>query len=90
MAIALSEGENNIRLYFTPVGFNMGLLISGIGVVLCALWIIFRKRLDLLILKADKLCRLGVYVLLCGVLLVIYILPMIISAIGMIYNSINS
>ena len=89
MALKLEEGHNDIALSFLPKGFKEGALLTSGGLVALALYIIFRKKIAVLCERVDGVCRIGVYVLLCGVLLIVYILPFIISAIGNVYSLIN-
>ncbi|MCH5324720.1 MAG: YfhO family protein [Eubacterium sp.] len=83
MAIKLNEGDNDVRLYFTPQGFNVGLIVTLSGIVLCAVWLILRRRLDKALEKLDSICRVGVYVLTCGVLLAVYVAPTVLNILGM-------
>lgn len=89
MALKLEEGHNDIALSFLPKGLKEGILLTTGGLITLALYIIFRKKIAVLCEKADGVCRAGVYVLLCGVLLIVYILPFIISVIGNVYSFIN-
>ena len=82
MTIRLSEGENNIEFTFSPSGFRVGMLISVAGVVMLALWIIFRNKAEKIIAKTETLCRIGIYVLFSVVLAMIYLVPMILSITG--------
>lgn len=81
-AIKLKDGENNVRLYFTPRGFTAGAVITLAGIGLCVLWLIFRRRLSPVVMRLDGLCKAGIYVLTCAVLLIVYIAPMVISILG--------
>ena len=89
MALKLDDGHNDIALNFLPKGLKEGGLLTAGGLVALALYIIFRRKLEAIYAKCDGICRIGVYVLLCGVLLVIYILPLIISLVGNIYAAVN-
>lgn len=82
-AVKLKDGENNVRLYFTPRGFNIGLIITFAGTALFVLWLIFRNRLKKITDRLDGICRIGVYALCCAVLLVVYIAPLVINVLGM-------
>lgn len=89
MAIKLEEGNNDIAVSFCPKGLKQGVILSVGGLVALALYIIFRKKILPFAEKFDKVCRVGVYVLLVGVLAVIYVLPLIISVIGNVYSLVN-
>lgn len=82
MAIKLNKGENDISLSFMPKGLKEGAVLCLVGIVCLILYIIFRKKVDVIAQRFDGICRVGIYVLLCGVLLAVYILPMILSIIG--------
>lgn len=83
MAVKLNAGSNDVRLYFTPKNFDLGLIISICGVGLFVLWLLIRKKLSKLMLKIDGICRIGVYALTCAVLLIVYIAPTIINILGL-------
>ena len=89
MTIKLNKGENNIQFSFAPPGFKAGMLISFLGVILLALWLIFKTRLEKIIAKAENICRIGVYALLSVVLAVIYLVPMILCITGTIYDKLS-
>ena len=89
MALKLEEGHNDIALSFLPKGLKEGVLLTIGGLVALVLYIIFRKKIEVVCNRVDGVCRIGVYVLLCGVLLIVYILPFIISVIGNVYSFIN-
>ena len=89
MALKLEEGHNDIALSFLPKGLKEGVLLTIGGLVALVLYIIFRKKIEVVCNRVDSVCRIGVYVLLCGVLLIVYILPFIISVIGNVYSFIN-
>ena len=82
MAIRLDEGHNDIAISFMPKGLKEGTILCLVGIVCLVLYIIFRKKITGLELRLDGACRVGVYVLLSGVLLAVYILPLILSIIG--------
>lgn len=82
MAIRLSEGENGIEFAFSPSGFKAGVLISVAGVVMLALWIIFRNKAEKIIEKTETLCCIGIYALFSVVIAIIYLVPMILSIAG--------
>ena len=44
MAIPVSGGSHEIRVTYTPEGFKEGLIISGIGVLLLAVYLFFCKK----------------------------------------------
>ena len=89
MAIKLDEGHNDIAISFLPKGLKGGGILTVGGLVALALYVIFRKKLEAVYGKVEGICRIGVYALLCGVLLAVYILPLIISEIGNIYAAVN-
>ena len=89
MALKLEEGHNDIALSFLPKGFKEGVMLTTGGLVVLALYIIFRKKIAIMCDRVDGVCRIGVYALLCGVLLIVYILPFVISVIGNVYSFIN-
>lgn len=89
MALKLDEGHNDIAVSFLPKGLKEGGVLTVGGLVALALYIIFRRKLEAVYAKVDGICRIGVYALLCGVLSVVYILPLIISIIGNIYATVN-
>ena len=89
MALKLEEGHNDIALSFLPKGLKEGIILTSGGLVVLALYIIFRKKIAIMCDRVDGVCRIGVYALLCGVLLIVYILPFVISVIGNVYSFIN-
>ena len=83
-AIQLDGGENEISISFTAKGMKIGIVLTVTGLLLLLAWIFFSKKLTPLLLKLDGLCRIGVYVLSGGVLLAVYIIPMILNVAGII------
>lgn len=88
IGIPLSKGENNIKLSFTPPGWIIGLIVSiGTLVLLiafCVVLRIFKKKVQI----PGWICKLSnfaVYVVLAGVIVVLYVLPII----SMIKTTIN-
>ncbi len=82
-AFYLEAGENEISLTFTPSGFVLGALVSGIGVALCgvacALWIWKKKRVEI----PEVLENVSFYGLIAvgvAVVVVIYALPLVLAA----------
>ena len=82
MAVKLDKGENDISLSFSPKGLKEGAVLCLVGIVCLVLYIIFRKKVAVISQRFDGICRVGIYVLLCAVLLAVYVLPMILSIIG--------
>ncbi len=78
IAFDLAEGENTIEISFTPKGFKLGAVISGLGVILMVLYLKFRKRLKVSDSVAEKL-RLAVCFVSVAVMGLVYILPVILS-----------
>lgn len=83
MAIRLTDGENDIRFTMIPKGFIPGVVVSLVGTGLLVLWLAFRDKLKELIGKAEKISRIGVYILCGGVIVAVYILPLMLCFIGM-------
>ncbi len=86
MAVRLEEGNNDIAISFCPRGLKQGVILSCAGLVALVLYIVLRKRILAVAERLDGVCRVGVYILLAGVLAAVYVLPLIISIIGNIYS----
>ena len=44
LSLSLSEGENRITLDYTPPGWTVGLILSGIGLLLTAVFLLWGKK----------------------------------------------
>ncbi|MEG0660353.1 MAG: YfhO family protein [Anaerorhabdus sp.] len=44
IGIQLTEGDNNIEMYFIPSGFKLGVILSGLGFLLFIILIVMHKR----------------------------------------------
>lgn len=82
-AFYLEEGENQIKITFTPQGFWLGGVLSVIGLALCAaaivLWTVRKKEVSLPE-KADTVAYYGVLAAGVTVLFVVYLLPPLLCA----------
>lgn len=81
-AIRLFDGENAIEISYTPSGFNLGLIITITGIVLFAVVIILRNRLNKIPAVLGKLSKAGVYLLFAVVITAIYLMPLALSITG--------
>ena len=82
-AFYLEEGENLISLTFTPQGFSIGLSMTIVGGVLFAMALLAWKLKKWRLTLPDKLDAIAYYALIVvGVLVVflIYLVPLLISA----------
>lgn len=80
IGVPLSKGDNNIKLSFTPPGWTIGLIVSvGTFVILIAVCFMlkrFKKKIQI----PNWICmlsNLAVYIALAGVIIVLYVLPII-------------
>lgn len=79
IAVKVCSGENDILLTFVPKGFGLGSVISLSGVLLFALYLVFRKKnARLLTDRVLTVCRYGVIVLGAVVLAAVYVFPVLI------------
>ena len=77
-AIDLKEGNNSITVSFTPPGFKAGAAITAAGVVLLALYLFFRKKLN----GTAKLEAAAWVIMSCtsaAVFMLVYIMPLYVN-----------
>ena len=83
-SIPLKNGVNNIKMVYTPEGFILGLILSILGLLICILLVIFRKKQKskVILFMENKLgtASIIIFVLLFVlVICVIYIMPIYIN-----------
>lgn len=82
-AFYLEEGENQIKITFTPQGFRLGGVLTAIGLALCTaaivLWTVRKKQVSLPE-KADTIAYYGVLAVGVTVIIVLYLLPPLLCA----------
>ena len=44
MGFYVHTGENIIEMTYTPKGFYAGVAVTGAAILLCALWVIIKKK----------------------------------------------
>jgi len=81
-AVQIPAGESTVQLKFHVQGLRAGILIAAGGLLLGGLWLLFRRR----ILSSNLLSRCAVLLMQaawCGILLIIYCMPVVLCCIGM-------
>lgn len=84
-AIKLNEGSNKIKFTFYPQGFKLGTVISIVGMVLCAVFVLIIKKTRLsksVAVYAGKAINLIFSTAFFAVIAIIYIMPVLISIAG--------
>lgn len=83
MAIPLQQGENKVTLTFVPQGLKLGILLSLLGIfALLGFWLFLKKGGYRFLRPLESLALWAYRILFCVILAGIYILPLIIYALG--------
>jgi hypothetical protein len=83
MAIPLRQGENKVTLTFVPQGLKPGILLSLLGIfALLGFWLFLKKGGYRFLRPLESLALWAYRILFCVILAGIYILPLIIYALG--------